>query len=67
MRDPHEASTLYAGFSLNSYGELYRLAEHGGSTLANLDPFSLAGAAAFLLLLIVLGSLSVRWLARARA
>lgn len=67
MRDPREASTLYAGFSLNSYGEMYRLAEHGGSTLAHLDPYSLAGAAAFLVLLIVAGSLSVRWLARTRA
>ncbi|HEY5930984.1 MAG TPA: sialidase family protein [Burkholderiales bacterium] len=67
IRDPREAATLYAGFSLNSYGEMYRVAEQGGSTLAHLDPFSLAGAGAFLVLLIVLGSLSVRWLARVRA
>jgi photosystem II stability/assembly factor-like uncharacterized protein len=65
-RDPHEASTLYSGFSLTPYGEMYRLAEQGGSLIAQLDPFSLAGAAAFLVLLIVLGTLSVRWLARVR-
>lgn len=66
-RDAHEASTLYSGFSLQPYGEMYRVAEQGGSSLSHLDPFSLAGAGAFLVLLIVLGSLSVRWLYRARA
>ncbi len=64
--DPHEPSTMYAGFSLKPYGEMYRLAEQGGSTIASLDPFSLAGAGAFLVLLIVVGSLTVRWLVHAR-
>lgn len=67
LRDPHEPSTLYAGFSLTPYEEMYRIAEQGGALLAQLDIASLAGAAAFLVLLLVLGGLSVRWLARARA
>lgn len=66
VRDPHEASTLYSGFSLTPYGEMYRVAEQGGTLIAQLDPFSLAGAAAFLVLLIVLASLGVRWLVRMR-
>jgi photosystem II stability/assembly factor-like uncharacterized protein len=66
-RDPHEASTLYSGFSLQPYGEMYRVAELGGSALSQVDSMSLAGAAAFLVLLIVSGSLGVRWLVRIRA
>jgi hypothetical protein len=45
---------------------MHRVAELGGSLIAQLDPFSLAGAAAFLVLLIVLAAVSVRWLARVR-
>jgi len=67
VRDPHEPMTLYAGFSLTPYGEMYRVAEQGGSALSQIDPVSLAGAAAFLILLIVSGGLGARWLARARA
>jgi hypothetical protein len=51
---------------LTPYGEMYRVAEQGGTLIAQLDPFSLAGAAAFLVLLIVLASLGVRWLVRMR-
>ena len=67
LRDPHDAATLYAGFSLTPYGEMWRRAEQGGSLLAHLDPISLAGGWRFLVLLLVLGSLSTRWLARYRA
>ncbi len=64
MRDPRDASTLYAGFSLTPYGEMWRRAEQGGSLLAQLDPVSLAGGLAFLILLVVLGILVTRWLLR---
>lgn len=66
-RDPHDGVTLYAGFSLTPYNEIWRRAAGGANLIARLDPVSLAGAAAFLVLLIVLASLGVRWLLRARA
>jgi hypothetical protein len=64
LRDPHDASTLYAGFSLTPYGEMWRRAEQGGSLLAQLDPLSLAGGLAFLLFMVVIGILFTRWLLR---
>ena len=64
LRDPHDAATLYAGFSLSPYGEMWRRAEQGGSLLAQLDPVSLAGGLAFLVLLVVIGILVTRWLLR---
>ena len=64
LRDPHDAATLYAGFSLSPYGEMWRRAEQGGSLLAQLDPVSLAGGLAFLVLLVVTGILFTRWLLR---
>ena len=62
IRDPHDAATLYAGFSMTPYNELWRRATGGANLMAQLDPVSLAGAAALLILLIVLSSLGVRWL-----
>jgi hypothetical protein len=67
IRDPHDAATLYAGFSLTPYGEVWRRAEQGSNLLSQIDPISLAGGAAFLCLLVVGGVLVVRSLARARA
>lgn len=64
LRDPHDAATLYAGFSLSPYGEMWRRAEQGGSLLAQLDPVSLAGGLAFLVFLVVVGILLTRWLLR---
>jgi photosystem II stability/assembly factor-like uncharacterized protein len=64
MRDPHDAATLYAGFSLSPYGEMWRRAEQGGSLLAQLDPISLAGGLAFLIFLLVASLLATRWLLR---
>jgi photosystem II stability/assembly factor-like uncharacterized protein len=64
LRDPHDAATLYAGFSLSPYGEMWRRAEQGGSLLAQLDPVSLAGGLAFLVMLVVTGILGTRWLLR---
>ena len=65
LRDPHDAQTLYAGFSLVPYAELRRRAEQGTDLLSQLDPVSIAGAVAFLLLLLIGGSLGARTLARA--
>jgi hypothetical protein len=64
LRDPHDTATLYAGFSLTPYGEMWRRAEQGGSLLAQLDPVSLAGGLAFLVFLVVIGILVTRWLLR---
>ena len=64
LRDPHDSSTLYAGFSLSPYGEMWRRAEQGSSLIARLDPISLAGGLAFLFLLGLLGILLTRWLLR---
>jgi len=64
LRDPHDSPTLYAGFSLTPYSEMWRRAEQGGSLLAQLDPISLAGGLAFLVTLLVVGVLATRWLLR---
>lgn len=64
MRDPHDPYTLYAGFSLSPYEEMWRRAEQGGSLLAQLDPVSLAGGLAFLVFLIFIGIIATRWLVR---
>jgi hypothetical protein len=64
FRDPHDAATIYAGFSLSPYGEMWRRAEQGGSLLAHLDPVSLAGGLAFLLFLVVASILATSWLLR---
>jgi hypothetical protein len=44
VRDPVDPATLYAGFALIPYAELWRGAAGGGSALGGLDPISLAGA-----------------------
>jgi photosystem II stability/assembly factor-like uncharacterized protein len=66
VRDPTDPSTLYAGFALMPYNELWGIAIAGGSLLRRVDPLSVAGGAAFLMLLGVVGVIAVRWLARAR-
>jgi photosystem II stability/assembly factor-like uncharacterized protein len=66
-RDPSRAPTLYAVYSLMPYAEVWRTALEGGNLLARVDPVSLAGGLAFLLLLMIGGGLLVRWLARPRS
>ena len=66
IRDPHDAATLYAGFSLTPYGEVWRRADEGNNLLSQIDPISLAGGAAFLGLIVVGGVLAARRLARLR-
>jgi photosystem II stability/assembly factor-like uncharacterized protein len=67
LRDPSDARTLYAGYSLMPYAEVWRTALEGSNLLARTDPISLAGGLAFVLLLIIIGALLVRWLARLRS
>ncbi len=55
VRDPSHAQTLYAGYALMPYGELWRRALEGSNLLSRADPISLAGALAFLLLLAIGG------------
>jgi len=67
VRDPQEPDTLYVGFSLSPYPEIFRRAQEGTNLLTRTDPVSLAGGAAFLVLLIAGGVWLVRILMRARA
>jgi photosystem II stability/assembly factor-like uncharacterized protein len=60
LRDPHDRATLYAGFALTPYAEIFRRAEQGNNLLSQIDPVSLAGGLAFLLLIMIGGV----WLAR---
>jgi photosystem II stability/assembly factor-like uncharacterized protein len=66
VRDPSHAQTLYAGYALMPYSELWRRAIEGSNLLSRVDPISLAGALAFLLLLVIGGVLGARWLFRRR-
>ena len=63
VRDPAHADTLYAGYALMPYSEIWRIAVEGGNLLGRVDVFSLAGGLAFLLLLGIAGVLFARWLA----
>jgi photosystem II stability/assembly factor-like uncharacterized protein len=67
VRDPAHAETLYAGYSLMPYGEIWRIAVEGGNLLGRIDWLSLAGGLALLLLLGLLGALAARRLSRRSA
>jgi photosystem II stability/assembly factor-like uncharacterized protein len=58
--DPLDPATLYAGFALIPYAELWRLGAGGGSALRRLDPWSLAGGLAFLVVLALGATLALR-------
>jgi photosystem II stability/assembly factor-like uncharacterized protein len=64
VNDPSVPGTVYAGFALLPYAEIWRVALEGGNLLSRIDPVSLAGGLAFLLLLLLLGTLGARWLLR---
>lgn len=64
LRDPHDRATLYAGFALTPYTEIFRRAEQGNNLLSQIDPVSLAGGLAFLLLIVIGGVWLARKLAR---
>jgi photosystem II stability/assembly factor-like uncharacterized protein len=64
VRDPVDPATLYAGFSLIPYTELWRRAAERESALARVSTTSLA-ASAVLLILVALAALALlRWLGR---
>jgi photosystem II stability/assembly factor-like uncharacterized protein len=65
-RDPSDASVLYAMYSLLPYGEVWRTAVEGGNLLARLDPVSVAGGVAFIMLLLGGGGFLALRLARLR-
>ena len=62
VRDPASSTTIYAGFALTPYAELWRRAAEGRGALSRLGPGNLAGAAAFLALLMIAAVAAVRWL-----
>jgi photosystem II stability/assembly factor-like uncharacterized protein len=64
VRDPSNLATLYVGFSLTPYDEIWRRAVEGSNLLSQVDAMSLAGGAAFLILLAVSAIYAVRRLSR---
>jgi len=64
VRDPTDPVTLYAGFALTPYDEMWRLAVEGGTTLGRLDALSLAGGVAFLAVMALAAVAALRWLGR---
>ena len=64
VRDPHDPDTLYAGFALVPYPELWRLASEQTSALARVGPMGFAGSAAFLGLVAVAAVAALRALRR---
>jgi photosystem II stability/assembly factor-like uncharacterized protein len=67
VSDAAAPGTVYAGFALMPYAELWRSALEGGNLLSRVDPVSLAGGLAFLLLIILVGALGARGLLRRAA
>lgn len=64
VRDPTDPATLYAGFALIPYPELWRLAAEQTSALARVAPMGLAGSVAFLVLVGLAGVAALRALRR---
>ena len=64
VRDPVDPATLYAGFGLTPYEELWRTSAEGGTSLSRLDPLSIAGGAAFLIVLGLAAAVALRLVAR---
>jgi photosystem II stability/assembly factor-like uncharacterized protein len=67
IRDQRETRTLYAVYSLLPYPEVWRTALEGSNLLSRLDPVSLGGGFAFMVLLVIGGVLLVGWLERQRS
>lgn len=64
VRDPSDPDTLYAGFALIPYPELWRLAAERTSALARVGPMGFAGGVAFLALVGLAGAAALRALRR---
>jgi photosystem II stability/assembly factor-like uncharacterized protein len=63
VRDPGEPATLYAGFALIPYTELWRLAAERQTALGRIGPAGLAGGVAFFVVLglTAAGTLRALW------
>jgi len=64
VRDPIEPDTLYAGFSLIPYPELWRRAADREGALARVSLTSLAGSVVLLMLVALAALAALRWLGR---
>lgn len=64
VRDPTDPETLYAGFALIPYPELWRLAAEQTSSLARVGAMGFAGSVAFLSLVALAGAAALRALRR---
>ena len=62
VRDPVDPATLYAGFALIPYSELWRSAADQESALARVSIPSLVGGAVFLVLAALGAAAALRWL-----
>jgi photosystem II stability/assembly factor-like uncharacterized protein len=67
VRDPKDSGTLYAGFALIPYLELWALAVEGRTVMSRLDVVSVAGGIAFLSLLGLGATFALRRLGRRAA
>src|SRR5205814_8156838 len=64
VRDPVDPATLYAGFSLIPYAELWRRAAERESAFARVSSTSLAASAVLLFLVALAAVAMLRWLGR---
>jgi len=64
VRDPVDPATLYAGFALTPYPELWRRGAEGGTTLGRVDLTSLVGGVIFLTLIALGAAAAIRRLRR---
>src|SRR5439155_4780414 len=64
VRDPVDPATLYTGFALVPYPELWRRGAEGGTTLGRVDPTSLVGGVIFLTLIALGAAATIRRLRR---
>ncbi|MBV9201900.1 MAG: hypothetical protein JOY83_19640 [Alphaproteobacteria bacterium] len=64
VRDPIDPATLYAGFSLIPYNELWRRAGERESALARVSAVSIAGSAVLLVLIVFAAVAALRWFGR---
>lgn len=64
LRDPDDPDTLYAGFTLTPYRELWRRAASQEGALQQASAVSLAGGAVVLLLMALGAVAALRWLGR---
>jgi hypothetical protein len=62
LRDPVDPASLYAGFALIPYPELWRRATNHEGALMRVGATSLVGGVVFLLLVVLAAVTALRWL-----